>query len=133
MFHDSANNIRRLSKRKFDSGDGSATSELGTHSSSDEMRAVNRRIKRMKLVRDDERLRIAIQTLTGKQLELEVVATDTVYELKQLIEEIEGVPPEQQRLIHRGRTLVDSNTVQQSNVIAGTTLHLVLALRGGGR
>ncbi len=47
------------------------------------------------------------------------------------MEEKEGIPPSQQRLIHNGRQLNDDQTVADSEILEGTLLHLVLTLRGG--
>lgn len=51
--------------------------------------------------------------------------------MKTLLQEKEGIDVKQIRLIFNGRQLVDDKTLEASSIVAGTTLHMVLALRGG--
>ena len=74
---------------------------------------------------------VKIKTLTGKQLELDIEETDTILNIKEKVEEKEAIAPMQQRLIFGGKQLNDERTVKESNIVSGSTLHLVLALRGG--
>ncbi|EJD51781.1 ubiquitin [Auricularia subglabra TFB-10046 SS5] len=74
---------------------------------------------------------IKVKTLTGKEIELDIDLDDKITRIKEKVEEQSGVPPQQQRLIHQGRQLVDDKTARESNINPGNTLHLVLALRGG--
>lgn len=75
---------------------------------------------------------ITVRTLTGKQLLLSVHSSDTVDDLKARIEELEGIPVAQQRLVFGGRVLPDVDSLQTHNITdEGAELHLVLALRGG--
>ncbi|XP_025798259.1 NEDD8-like [Panicum hallii] len=77
--------------------------------------------------------RIKVKTLTGREIDVDVEPTDPVGRIKERVEEQEGIPPEQQRLIFGGKQLADGKTVRESNVTAGSVIHLVLALRGGRR
>jgi Ubiquitin family len=54
----------------------------------------------------------------------------TVEHVKQELQNIEGTPPEQQRLIFTGKQLEDDRTLAHYNIQNGATLHLVLRLRG---
>lgn len=98
---------------------------------------------------------IKVRTLTGKEIEIDLAAdlnkpdTDemrddddgandendpknlTIEYIKQRIEEKEGIPPDQQRLIFKGKQLHNDAKVGESGIEPGVTLHLVLALRGG--
>ncbi|KAF2773616.1 putative NEDD8-like protein [Teratosphaeria nubilosa] len=76
-------------------------------------------------------MQIKVRTLTGKEIELDIEPSDTVTRIKERVEEREGIPPVQQRLIYGGKQMADDKTAAEYNLEGGATLHLVLALRGG--
>ncbi|KAI9170118.1 hypothetical protein LWI28_022868 [Acer negundo] len=76
-------------------------------------------------------MQIKVKTLTGKEIEIDIEPTASIERIKEKVEEKEGIPPMQQRLIYGGKQLADNKLAKDYNIESGSVLHLVLALRGG--
>jgi len=75
-------------------------------------------------------MQIFCKTLTGKTITLDVHPTTTIPDIRQKIQDKEGIPPDQQRLIWAGLELESGPGMWHYAIPKEATFHLVLRLRG---
>lgn len=74
---------------------------------------------------------LKVLTLAGEEREIAVEPSDKILQLKEKLEERDGIPVAQQRLIFQGKQLNDEKTIASYKLQNGTMVHMVVALRGG--
>ena len=76
-------------------------------------------------------MQLFVKTITGSTITINIEYIDKVKDIKMAIQEKEGLPFEQQRIIFSGKCLADDKQISEYNIEPGSTLHMVLQLRGG--
>ena len=80
---------------------------------------------------ESEFLQLFIKTMTGKEIILTVDPSLTIQKLKSEIQDREGVPSDQQRLIFAGALLEDNRTLASYNIKNESTLNLIFRVKIG--
>ena len=75
-------------------------------------------------------MKIIILTLTGKEIPIDVDQGYSVIETKEKIESVEGIPPDQQRLVFEGKQLEDDANLTDYGICEGSKIYVILRLRG---
>ncbi|KAH9577300.1 Ubiquitin domain [Trypanosoma melophagium] len=75
---------------------------------------------------------IKVKTVSNKVIEVASLnEVNTIAELKEKLEETEGIPGKMIRLVYQGKQLEDERRIGDYPIVAGATLHMVVALRAG--
>jgi ubiquitin len=76
-------------------------------------------------------MHLFVKTLTGKTITLEVEPDDLIESVKSKLQDKEGVPLDQQKLIFKGNELQSDTKLYDYNVKNESVIHMVLGLKGG--
>jgi hypothetical protein len=77
-------------------------------------------------------MQIFLRAVSGNTLTLEVEPSTLVEQLKRQIQDKEGIPLQQQRVVYAGKQLENNRAVSDYNIEKESTLYLLLRLRAAG-
>jgi ubiquitin C len=75
-------------------------------------------------------MKLFVKTYTGKTITLEAESTDTIESVKQKIQDKEGIPPDELRLVSTGRELENDRTLRDYNIGKNGVIHIVVRFCG---
>lgn len=84
------------------------------------------------MFRSQHSIRMYVKSLTGKLINAELCDTDRVWDLKLIVQDKDGIPCDQQRMVFMGRQLENERSLASYGITQNSTVHLILRLRGGG-
>ena len=74
---------------------------------------------------------ISIKTLSGRKISLDLEPTQKILDIKENLQEREGIPKEQIRLIYAGKVLNEEMKIEDANIQPGTIIMMMMHLKGG--
>ena len=74
---------------------------------------------------------ITIKTLAGRKISLDFEPGQKIMEIKESLQEKEGIPKDQIRLIYSGKVLNEESTIEEAHIQPGTIILMMMNLKGG--
>jgi ubiquitin C len=72
---------------------------------------------------------INVRNLSAKTINLNIPNNYKIYNIKQMVQEMEGIDHTQQKILFDGKILDDNKQISETNIKPDDTLQLILALR----
>ena len=78
-------------------------------------------------------IQLFVKSLTGRIIVANVTIMDSVRTLRAMVERLEGISSDEQRLVYAGKQLEDGRILLDYNIQRDSTIDLLLRARGGGK